>query len=191
MSNSKGSALIFTLMVILILTVLGVSILELSLTEFKISASYGNDVLSRYAAEAGLDILKSEFNTNLLTALKNNAQGIIDSNYDTKNGTYKISIDQLYSLIFNDTKNYLYSNVFNKYLNEGNVALGNTGQIYKITSISFNQEEGMQYNIHIETIGIYRNIKSYGHADIILNLQASGNPITISSWIIDNTPPSN
>ena len=191
MYNNKGSALIFTLMVILILTILGISILELSLTEFKISASYGNDVLSRYAAEAGLDILKSEFNTNLLNNLKSNAQKIIDSNYDKGNGTYKISMDQLYSLIFNDTKNYLYSNVFNKYLNEGNVALGNTGQIYNISSISFNQEEGMQYNIHIETIGIYRNIKSYGHADIILNLQASGNPITISSWIIDNTPPLN
>ncbi|MDI3311322.1 MAG: pilus assembly PilX N-terminal domain-containing protein [Thermoanaerobacterium sp.] len=191
MSNSKGSALIFTLMIILILTVLGVSILELSLTEFKISSSYGNDVLSRYAAEAGLDILKSEFNTNLLNNLKSNAQKIIDSNYDKGNGTYKISMDQLYSLIFNDTKNYLYSYVFNKYLNKGNVNLGNTGQIYNISSISFNQEEGMQYNIHIETIGIYRNIKSYGHADIILNLQASGNPITISSWIIDNTPPSN
>ncbi|MGJ7044587.1 pilus assembly PilX N-terminal domain-containing protein [Thermoanaerobacterium thermosulfurigenes] len=191
MYNNKGSALIFTLMVILILTILGISILELSLTEFKISASYGNDVLSRYAAEAGLDILKSEFNTNLLNNLKSNAQKIIDSNYDKGNGTYKISMDQLYSLIFNDTKNYLYSNVFNKYLNEGNVALGNTEQIYNISSISFNQEEGMQYNIHIETIGIYRNIKSYGHADIILNLQASGNPIAISSWIIDNTPPLN
>ncbi|MGF7399489.1 pilus assembly PilX N-terminal domain-containing protein [Thermoanaerobacterium thermosaccharolyticum] len=191
MSHSKGSALIFTLMVILILTVLGVSILELSLTEFKISASYGNDVLSRYAAEAGLDILKSEFNTNLLTALKNNAQRIIDSNYDMEKGTYKVSMDQLYSLIFNDTKNYLYNNVFNKYLSEGNVALGNTGQIYKISSISFNQEEGMQYTIHIETVGIYRNIKSYGHADLILNLQATGNPITISNWTIDNIPPSN
>ncbi|ORX22341.1 hypothetical protein BVF91_12145 [Thermoanaerobacterium sp. PSU-2] len=191
MYNSKGSALIFTLMIILILTVLGISILELSLTEFKISSSYGNDVLSRYAAEAGLDILKSEFNAKLLNTLKNNAQGIIDSNYDTKNGTYKVSMDQLYSLIFNDTKNYLYNNVFNRYLNEGNVSLGSTGQIYNITSISFNQQEGMEYDIHIETIGIYRNIKSYGHADLILNLQASGNPISISSWVIDNTPPSN
>jgi len=191
MSNSKGSALIFTLMVILILTVLGVSILELSLTEFKISASYGNDVLSRYAAEAGLDILKSEFNTNLLTALKNNAQRIIDNNYDMEKGTYKVSMDQLYSLIFNDTKNYLYSYVFNKYLNEGNVALGNTGQIYNISNITFTQDEGMQYIIHIETVGIYRNIKSYGHADLILNLQATGNPITISNWTIDNIPPSN
>ncbi|AST59161.1 PilX-like protein [Thermoanaerobacterium thermosaccharolyticum] len=191
MSNSKGSALIFTLMVILILTVLGVSILELSLTEFKISASYGNDVLSRYAAEAGLDILKSEFNTNLLTALKNNAQRIIDNNYDMEKGTYKVSMDQLYSLIFNDTKNYLYSYVFNKYLNEGNVALGNTGQIYKISSIAFTLDEKMQYIIHVETVGIYRNIKSYGHADLILNLQATGNPITISNWTIDNIPPSN
>ncbi|ADL68799.1 pilus assembly PilX N-terminal domain-containing protein [Thermoanaerobacterium thermosaccharolyticum] len=191
MSNSKGSALIFTLMVILILTVLGVSILELSLTEFKISASYGNNVLSRYAAEAGLDILKSEFNTNLLTALKNNAQRIIDNNYDMEKGTYKVSMDQLYSLIFNDTKNYLYSYVFNKYLNEGNVALGNSKQIYNISNITFTQDEGMQYIIHIETVGIYRNIKSYGHADLILNLQATGNPITISNWTIDNIPPSN
>jgi hypothetical protein len=191
MSNSKGSALIFTLMVILILTVLGVSILELSLTEFKISASYGNNVLSRYAAEAGLDILKSEFNTNLLTALKNNAQRIIDNNYDMEKGTYKVSMDQLYSLIFNDTKNYLYSYVFNKYLNEGNVALGNSKQIYNISNITFTQDEGMQYIIHIETVGIYRNIKSYGHADLILNLQATGNPIIISNWTIDNIPPSN
>ncbi|WP_434653991.1 pilus assembly PilX N-terminal domain-containing protein [Thermoanaerobacterium thermosaccharolyticum] len=191
MSNNKGSALIFTLMVILILTVFGISILELSLTEYKISSSYESGVLSRYAAEAGLDILKSEFNANLLVTLKNNAQKIIDSNYDQNSGTYKISMDELYSLIFNDTKNYLYNNVFNKYLNEGNVALGNSKQIYNISNITFTQDEGMQYIIHIETVGIYRNIKSYGHADLILNLQATGNPITISNWTIDNIPPSN
>ncbi|MGF7397057.1 pilus assembly PilX N-terminal domain-containing protein [Thermoanaerobacterium thermosaccharolyticum] len=191
MSNNKGSALIFTLMVILILTVLGVAILGISLTEYKVSSSYSSDVLSRYAAEAGLDILKSEFNANLLMTLKSNAQKIIDSNYDEEKKIYKISMDELYSLIFNDTKNYLYNNVFNKYLNKGDVAFGNTGQIYKIISITFNQEEKLEYSIHIETIGIYRNTKSYGHADLILNLQATGNPIIISNWTIDNIPPSN
>lgn len=191
MSNNKGSALIFTLMVILILTVLGVAILGISLTEYKVSSSYSSDVLSRYDAEAGLDILKSEFNANLLMTLKSNAQKIIDSNYDEEKKIYKISMDELYSLIFNDTKNYLYNNVFNKYLNKGDVAFGNTGQIYKIISITFNQEEKLEYSIHIETIGIYRNTKSYGHADLILNLQATGNPIIISNWTIDNIPPSN
>lgn len=180
MYNEKGSALIFTLMVILILTILGVAILEVSLSEYKISAAYTNSVSANYAAEAGLDAVKGEFNKSLLDALSNGAQNIIDN---TKG---MISQEDLYQRIYSYVQSYLQNNVFNKYLDKS-FDLGDSGQSYSIDGISldpYTAGMGLKYTIKVSTIGRCKNIIHHGYAEFILDLGATGNPITINKWTI-------
>lgn len=180
MYNEKGSALIFTLMVILILTVLGVAILEVTIVDYKVSAAYTNTISANYAAEAGLDIVKGEFNQSLLSTLSNGAQNIIN------NANGMISQDILYQSIYLFVQSYLQNNVFSKYINKS-FALGDSGQSYSIDNINldpYTTGTGLKYTIHISTTGRYRNITRHGYADLILDLGATGNPLTISKWSI-------
>lgn len=176
MVNERGSVLIFTLMVILILTVLGVAILEVTITNYKISHAYANSISASYAAEAALDIAKNEFNDQLLSDLSQRAQNIIN------NTNEKIPREFLYQSIYSVVQNYLQENVFYKYPKSG--YLGDTGQKYTIQSMTLDSNYNrLTYIIHINTTGEYKNIKKEGYAELILNLE-SFDPLTVSKWEI-------
>ncbi|HHW56711.1 MAG TPA: hypothetical protein GXX15_03365 [Clostridia bacterium] len=176
MSNERGSALIFTLMVILILTVLGVAILEVAVANYKMSYAYANSISATYAAEAGLEKAKSEFNSDLLNALSNIARTKINSNAG------KVSNEILVQDIYIDVASYLQQNVFSKYPQTG--YLGDNGQKYTVKSISLDSNYvRLTYTIHIYSEGEYKNVKKEGYAQLVINLE-SPNPLTISKWEI-------
>ncbi|AAM24494.1 type II secretory pathway pseudopilin PulG [Caldanaerobacter subterraneus subsp. tengcongensis MB4] len=175
MLNEKGSALIFTLMVILILTVLATAVLEVTMTNYKLSKAYADSSSAAYAAEAGLEIAKSEFNETLLLYLAQRAQNII------YNANPKVPRDFLYKSIYYFVQNYLDQAVFSKYPKSG--YLGDGGQKYTVDMHMDSNYQGLQYTIHIYSQGEYKKTKKEGYARLIINLE-SPNPLTIAEWEI-------
>ncbi|MGH2330324.1 pilus assembly PilX family protein [Thermoanaerobacter mathranii] len=176
MLSERGSALIFTLMVILILSVLAVAILEITITNYKISYAYANSISATYAAEAGLEKAKSEFNSDLLNTLSNIVRTKINANAG------KVSNEVLTQDIYRDIASYLQQNVFSKYPQTG--YLGDNGQKYTVKSISLDSNYvRMTYTIHIYAEGEYKNFKKEGYAQLIINLE-SLSPLTVSKWEI-------
>jgi hypothetical protein len=199
MSNNKGSALIFTLMVILILSVLGVAVIEMSLYEYKVSYAYANSISVDYSAEAGLDIAKGCFNNNELINIKN----IMD---ETKNNIInqyqQINQELLYTAVYQAVRKYLEGTppdykdgIFTNYIGKTYLLDDNVSGIKNATTISsmkitdtyiFDKNNPLpKFTIQVETMGTYRKLKKYGHAVLILDLNKQGNPLSIKSWIID------
>ncbi|TCO68405.1 pilus assembly PilX N-terminal domain-containing protein [Caldanaerobacter subterraneus] len=213
MFNERGSALIFTLMVILILTVLAVAILEVTITNYKISHAYANSISATYAAEAGLERVKNEFNIALQDAYqgkgKGKGKGEFWINIVTNKNTTKIQ--------YKKGAKDLLDNGLDIPLGEW-ISLGDSGQEYKIDSIeivppSINFEnEGEQiltYKVRVWTEGRMNKIVRYGYAEIEFEInviiQKMGNdnsantkvylkekvspfsPI-IKKWVVDSTP---
>lgn len=176
MFNERGSALIFTLMLILILTVLGVAILEVTIANYKISHAYANSISATYAAEAALEIAKNEFNDQLLDDLSKGVLNVINSTNE------KVTREFLYQDIYSFVQNYLQNNVFYKYPQSG--YLGDAGQKYTIQRMTLDSNYNrLIYIIHINATGEYKNIKKDGYAELILNLESS-DPLTVSKWEI-------
>jgi type IV pilus assembly protein PilX len=195
MTDDKGSALIFTLMVILILSVLGITILEMSLYEYKMSYAYGKNISVNYVAEAGIDITKSIIKNDLP-----NIQNIIEQ-------TQKNIIDQYNNILHQDppigavymrvdyaVREHLIQ-VINDIIKNNNTYKLNNDSITKINNIDIKDEDNPQwpkFTIKVETVGTYKNITKYGHATLVLDLNKSNNDVlSIQSWTIDNIPPSN
>ncbi|PHO06289.1 hypothetical protein BFT35_12020 [Thermoanaerobacterium thermosaccharolyticum] len=201
MINSKGSALIFTLMIILILSVLGISVLDLSLYDYKSSYAYSNAVSVNNAAEAGLDIAKGIFNDDLINNIKNiitNTANAIINEYNSLSLPQQVPREVLYAAIYQAVRQYLETNVFNLYQNyqyylDDGKKINVTISAIKITdSYTYDDSNPLpKFTIKVETVGTYKNLKKYGHAIFILDLNKSGNPLSIQSWTIDNIPPSN
>lgn len=213
MFNERGSALIFTLMVILILTVLAVAILEVTITNYKISHAYANSISATYAAEAGLERVKNEFNIALQDAYqgkgKGKGKGEFWINIVTNKNTTKIQ--------YKKGAKDLLDNGLDIPLGEW-ISLGDSGQEYKIDSIeivppSINFEnEGEQiltYKVRVWTEGRMNKIVRYGYAEITFNINvnitkmgsdksanykvilsgnASQSPPIVDKWIIDSIP---
>lgn len=174
--NEKGSALIFTLMVILILTVLATAVLEVTITNYKLSKAYADSSSAAYAAEAGLEIAKSEFNETLLLDIAQKAQYII------YNADPKVPKDFLYKSVYYFVQNYLDNTVFSKYPKSG--YLGDGGQKYTVKNVYMDSNYyRLTYTIHIYSEGEYKNIKKEGYAKLILNLEAA-NPLIVAEWEI-------
>ncbi|SDE98803.1 PilX N-terminal [Thermoanaerobacter thermohydrosulfuricus] len=216
MFNERGSALIFTLMVILILTVLAVAILEVTITNYKISHAYANSISATYAAEAGLERVKNEFNIALLDAYqgkgKGKGKGEFWINVVENKNTTKIQYKQ-------DAKNLLKES-FGLDIPVGEwISLGDSGQEYKIDSIEMVppsikafENEGTQvltYKVCAWTEGRMNKIVRYGYAEITFNINvnitkmgddksanykvilsgnASQSPPIVDKWIIDSIP---
>lgn len=216
MFDERGSALIFTLMVILILTVLAVAILEVTITNYKISHAYANSISATYAAEAGLERVKNEFNIALLDAYqgkgKGKGKGKFWINVVENKNTTKIQYKQ-------DAKNLLKES-FGLDIPVGEwISLGDSGQEYKIDSIEIDppsievfENEGAQvltYKVRVWTEGRMNKIVRYGYAEItfninvnitkmgddksanskvILNGNTSQSPPIVDKWIIDSIP---
>ncbi|EMT40391.1 hypothetical protein TthWC1_0252 [Thermoanaerobacter thermohydrosulfuricus WC1] len=216
MFNERGSALIFTLMVILILTVLAVAILEVTVTNYKISHAYANSISATYAAEAGLERVKNEFNIALLDAYqgkgKGKGKGEFWINVVENKSTTKIQYKQ-------DAKNLLKES-FGLDIPVGEwISLGDSGQEYKIDSIEMVppsieafENEGTQvltYKVRAWTEGRMNKIVRYGYAEITFNINvnitkmgddksanykvilsgnASQSPPIVDKWIIDSIP---
>ncbi|SNX55346.1 PilX N-terminal domain-containing pilus assembly protein [Thermoanaerobacterium sp. RBIITD] len=199
MYNNKGSALIFTLMVLLVLSVLGVTVLEISLYEYKASYAYGNNISVNYSAEAGLDIAKGIFSQQMMTDLNN----LMNSVAKTIIATYKqvnknVDPNVLYQGIYQAVKSYLEQTVFPQYIKL--YTLNGNNMTAKINSITIippyyqykdNEPSYPYFYIKVESTGTYGKLTRYGHATLILDLNKSGNPLSIQSWTIDNIPPSN
>jgi hypothetical protein len=216
MFDERGSALIFTLMVILILTVLAVAILEVTITNYKISHAYANSISATYAAEAGLERVKNEFNIALLDAYqgkgKGKGKGEFWINVVENKNTTKIQYKK-------DAKNLL-SESFGLDIPVGEwISLGDAGQEYKIDSIEIDppsievfENEGEQvltYKVRVWTEGRMNKIVRYGYAEITFNINvnitkmgsdksanykvilsgnASQSPPIVDKWIIDSIP---
>ncbi|MDE4541676.1 pilus assembly PilX N-terminal domain-containing protein [Thermoanaerobacterium sp. R66] len=199
--DDKGSALVFTLIIILIMSVLALSILDISLFEYKASYAYGNSIVVNNAAEAGLDTAKGVFNKSLfdnLNSLINNTANALINEYNSLIPPQTVPREVMYEAIYQAVRQYLENNVFNVYQNyqfylDDKNTIAVTILYIKITDLQpFDGTNILpKYTIRIETIGTFKNLKRYGHALIVLDLNKSGNPISISSWVIDNTPPSN
>ncbi|AIS52355.1 PilX-like protein [Thermoanaerobacter kivui] len=216
MFNDRGSALIFTLMVILILTVLAVAILEVTITNYKISHAYANSISATYAAEAGLERVKNEFTIALSDAYqgkgKGKGKGEFWINVVENKNTTKIQYKQ-------NAKNLL-SESFGLDIPLGEwISLGDAGQEYKIDSIEIDppsseafENEGEQvltYKVRAWTEGRMNKIVRYGYAEITFNINVnitkmgddksanskvilSGNtsqsPPIVDKWTIDSIP---
>lgn len=200
MSDNKGSALIFTLMVILILSVLGIVVLEMSLYEYKTSYAYGNNISANYSAEAGLDIAKGAFTFNKeemdnIKNIMNNTANKIISEYQKNN--LPLYPEVLYQAIYNAVRKYLEDNVINNnkgklyILNSGDSNILNQTQITNINIIdnyTYNQARPLpKFTIAVRTEGTYNKLKRYGNAILIFDLN-DGNPLSIKSWTINSTP---
>ncbi|MGB9779463.1 PilX N-terminal domain-containing pilus assembly protein [Caldanaerobacter sp.] len=175
MLNEKGSALIFTLLVILVLTVLATAVLEVTITNYRVSKAYADSSSAAYASEAGLEIAKSEFNEALLSDIAQRAQLII------YNADPKVPKDFLYKSVYYFVQNYLDNAVFSKYPKTG--YLGDVGQKYTVNMYMDSGYQRLIYTIHIYSEGEYKNIKREGYAKLILNLE-SANPLTVAEWEI-------
>ncbi|WP_320164510.1 PilX N-terminal domain-containing pilus assembly protein [uncultured Trichococcus sp.] len=71
--DEKGSGLVLTLMVLLVLSVLGVSIGTLTLGSYRLSAANRDDTSAYYVAEAGAVAAYEEIQGEVLRAYENNA----------------------------------------------------------------------------------------------------------------------
>lgn len=216
MFDERGSALIFTLMVILILTVLAVAILEVTITNYKISHAYANSISATYAAEAGLERVKNEFNIALLDAYqgkgKGKGKGKFWINVVENKNTTKIQYKQ-------DAKNLLKES-FGLDIPVGEwISLGDAGQEYKIDRIEIEpppiedfKKEGEQiltYKVRVWTEGRMNKIVRYGYAEIEFKInviiQKMGNdnsantkvylkenafpfPPLVKTWVVGSTP---
>ena len=71
--DEKGSGLVLTLMVLLVLSVLGVSIGTLTLGSYRLSASNRDDTSAYYVAEAAAVAAYDEIQRSVLSAYQSNA----------------------------------------------------------------------------------------------------------------------
>ena len=71
--DEKGSGLVLTLMVLLVLSVLGVSIGTLTLGSYRLSDANRDDTSAYYVAEAGAVAAYEEIQSEVLSAYENNA----------------------------------------------------------------------------------------------------------------------
>jgi hypothetical protein len=203
MFDERGSALIFTLIVILILTVLAVAILEVTITNYKISYAYANSISATYAAEAGLEQVKNEFNVALSDAYKGKGKGKGKGEFwinivENKNTT-KIQYKK-------DAKNLLKES-FGLDIPVGEwISLGDAGQEYKIDRIEIEpppiedfKNEGTQiltYKLCVWTEGKMNKIIRYGYAEIefkinvIIQKMGNDNSANTKVYLNNNTSPS-
>ena len=82
--DEKGSGLVLTLMVLLVLSVLGVSIGTLTLGSYRLSDANRDDTSAYYVAEAGAVAAYEEIQSEVLSAYENNAtEGSFYNNVST------------------------------------------------------------------------------------------------------------
>ena len=82
--DEKGSGLVLTLMVLLVLSVLGVSIGTLTLGSYRLSDANRDDTSAYYVAEAGAVAAYEEIQSQVLSAYENNAtEGSFYNNVST------------------------------------------------------------------------------------------------------------
>ncbi|MGB9679461.1 MAG: PilX N-terminal domain-containing pilus assembly protein [Thermoanaerobacteraceae bacterium] len=198
MSNEKGSALIFTLIIILLLTVLSAAVLEVTIMNYKVSQSYEDSFLAKYSAEAGLEKVKSEFTISLSDAYgkndKGNGKGQFWLNIITnKHGTkiqYKKNASSLIDI-----------SALNIPIDQW-IKLGNLGQEYKIDDIQITTpdpsvfetpgEKMLVYTFRILTEGKYKRITRYGYAEINYSvnvlIEKQGNSANTKAYLNSNYP---
>ena len=82
--DEKGSGLVLTLMVLLVLSVLGVSIGTLTIGSYRLSDANRDDTSAYYVAEAGAVAAYEEIQSEVLSAYENNAtEGSFYNNVST------------------------------------------------------------------------------------------------------------
>lgn len=201
--NNKGSALIFTLMVLLILSFLGIAILEISLYEYKVSKAYENNISANYSAEAGLDIARGAFNQKQIDIIKQLVNDTASS-FIIQCQVKKLPIypEILYQAIYNVVRNYIDTNIIELYngnqydLNNGESSIFNQTLIknsFISDSYIYNKEKPLpKFTVQIESEGKYGQLVKYGYAILILDLNNNDQDVLkIGKWIINNVQISN
>ncbi len=102
LANERGVAIILVLMMLLLLSILGATVLSTSTTEMKIAGNYSNFQNAFYAAEAGLDYAHSNGNIylNVGSIITTNSyiSTISFTNMDGKTaGSAKIMVKYVYT----------------------------------------------------------------------------------------------
>jgi Tfp pilus assembly protein PilX len=100
--NEKGSALVMVMMFTLILTILGTSVLAVTMNEYRMEKAYRDSVASYYLAEAGLE--KAIYD---IAEMENIGIGLVSQTWEMDadeqeellkpgtNGNYKVSVENV------------------------------------------------------------------------------------------------
>jgi len=163
MKTNKGSALIMVLLAVMVLSILGIAILELAFTEFKISTYYQNSTNATYAAESGIEKVIAELKNNV-NSIQQGVNQIIRDNLNLPPQNRKSA-----DLLLEDIKNYV-SNRINGILNpligvEEN--LDQNGK-FKIISISYNKDD---FTVTVNAKGTYSKSEKVANVILKINLK--------------------
>ncbi|WP_069649466.1 pilus assembly PilX N-terminal domain-containing protein [Caloranaerobacter ferrireducens] len=195
-ANNKGSTLVFLMIIMTVLILLGVTILTISVTNFKFKMTNSKVKKNFYMTEAGLDEVYIITKNLIIEAIGEGNKSVEDfiknldlgegSIYIKEDGTIDLeTLNQAQNELFKDAyKTYVLNNIKNRLENSNNYTLESDGtkpQIRILNDIFSFSEDKLE--LDIESTFIKDEIEKKIKISLIINTPNYNEPIYITSTV--------
>jgi len=215
MSDKKGFAMVFVLMITSLLFILGISLLGLSLSEYRISMAYSDIPRAQYLAESGLNAVRYAFEEKNadgeykikksidmeIGKIKRNGYNTdkewVEAKISSANKAIKDFINGIHSLPSTSGSTMVIDVTFDDIIDKNKTDNNYVDVYHGIWPFGWLEQnvlkDGTDHNnyykftVHIESEGIYKKITRNGTADITFDFSQTDpdNITTINGWKIE------
>ncbi|MDI6601925.1 MAG: hypothetical protein QME46_09110 [Thermoanaerobacteraceae bacterium] len=207
MSDKKGFAMVFVLMITSLLFILGISLLGLSLSEYRIGMAYSDIPKAQYLAESGLNIvryafeekdadgeykIKKSINTEIDTEIgkikgkgHNTDKELVEAKINAANKVIKDFIDGIHLPTSSSGGTIVIEVTSDKITDKNEYEDIHPGK--DVLKDGTDHNNYYSFTVHIKSTGKYKNITRTGTADITFDFsQTNPEDITkIITWKIE------